>query len=99
MNLLNPSVGIVVLSWNDWKNTSELLESIFKSDYVNYDVIVVDNNSDIEHFEKLLNWCKKKKIKVNRINFKPKTAHKKKVGKNLYIYRNTKIANIRFAKI
>ena len=98
MNLLNPSVGIVVLSWNDWKNTSELLESIFKSDYVNYDVIVVDNNSDIEHFEKLLNWCKKKKIKVNRINFKPKTAHKKKVGKNLYIYRNTKIANIRFAK-
>ena len=33
MNLKNPSVGIVVLSWNDWKNTSKLLESIFKSDY------------------------------------------------------------------
>ena len=45
MNLLNPSVGIVVLSWNDWKNTSELLESIFKSDYNNYDIILVDNNS------------------------------------------------------
>ena len=53
MNLLNPSVGIVVLSWNDWKNTSELLESIFKSDYVNYDVIVVDNNSDIEQLSAL----------------------------------------------
>ena len=98
MNLPNPSVGIVVLSWNDWKNTSELLESIFKSDYNNYDIILVDNNSDIFHFDKLLNWCDKKKIKVNRINFKPKTTHKKKIGKNLYVYRNTKIANIRFAK-
>ena len=98
MKSTNPSVGIVVLSWNDWKNTSELLESIFKSDYINYDVIVVDNNSDAEHFEKILNWCEKKKIKVNRINFKPKTLHKKKVAKNLYIYRNTKIANIPFAR-
>ena len=98
MNIKNPSVGIVVLSWNDWKNTCELLESIFKSDYNNYDIILVDNNSDIFHFDKLLNWCDKKKIKVNRINFKPKTTHKKKIGKNLYVYRNTKIANIRFAK-
>lgn len=31
MNIKNPSVGIVVLSWNDWKNTSKLLESIFVS--------------------------------------------------------------------
>ena len=30
MNLPNPSVGIVVLTWNDWKNTIELLE-IFKT--------------------------------------------------------------------
>ena len=74
MNSTNPSVGIVVLSWNDWKNTSALLDSIFKSNYIKYDVIVVDNNSDSEHFEKLLNWCEKKKIKVNRINFKPKTT-------------------------
>ena len=63
MNIKNPSVGIVVLSWNDWKNTSELLESIFKSDYNNYDIILVDNNSDIFHFDKLLNWCDKKKNK------------------------------------
>ena len=98
MNLKNPSVGIVILSCNDWKNTTKLLETIFKSDYNNFDVIVVDNNSEVEHFEKLLNWCNRKKIKINRINFNPKTAHKKKIGKNFYIYRNTKIANIPFAK-
>ena len=84
MNLKNPSVGIVVLSWNDWKNTSDLLESIFKSDYNNYDIIVVDNNSNNENFEGLINWCKIKKIKINRINFKPKSPEKKKSKKNLH---------------
>tara|TARA_B100000780_G_scaffold102603_1_gene71763 strand:- start:1403 stop:2404 length:1002 start_codon:yes stop_codon:yes gene_type:complete len=98
MNLKNPSVGIVVLSWNDWKNTSELLESIFKSDYNNYDIIVVDNNSNSENFETLLNWCVKKKIKINRINFKPKSPHKKKSGKNLYLYRITEVADLPFAR-
>tara|TARA_B110000444_G_C18770327_1_gene562148 strand:- start:121 stop:1122 length:1002 start_codon:yes stop_codon:yes gene_type:complete len=98
MNLKNPSVGIVVLSWNDWKNTSDLLESIFKSDYNNYDIIVVDNNSNNENFEGLINWCKIKKIKINRINFKPKSPEKKKSKKNLYIYRITEIADIPFAK-
>ena len=98
MNSINPSVGIVVLSWNDWKNTSELLESIFKSDYNNYDIIVVDNNSNSENFETLLNWCVKKKIKINRINFKPKSPHKKKSGKNLYLYRITEVADLPFAR-
>ena len=98
MNLKNPSVGIVVLSWNDWKNTSKLLESIFKSNYNNYDIIVVDNNSNNENFEGLINWCKSKKIKINRINFKPKSRDNKKSRKNLYIYRITEIADIPFAK-
>jgi len=98
MNFKNPSVGIVVLSWNDWKNTSKLLESIFKSNYNNYDIIVVDNNSNNENFEGLINWCKSKKIKINRINFKPKSRDNKKSRKNLYIYRITEIADIPFAK-
>ena len=98
MNLKNPSVGIVVLSWNDWKNTSKLLESIFKSNYNNYDIIVVDNNSNNENFEGLINWCNSKKIKINRINFKPKSRDNKKSRKNLYIYRITEIADIPFAK-
>ena len=75
----NPSVAVAIISWNDWKNTTELLESVFKSDYNNYDIIVVDNNSDKYHFEQLLNWCKKKKI--HTINLHNKTT-KKKGSKN-----------------
>ena len=31
--------AIVTLNWNDWKNTIDCLESIFQSDYQNFDVV------------------------------------------------------------
>lgn len=38
-------VSIIILNWNDWKNTIECLESIYQIDYNNYNVIIVDNGS------------------------------------------------------
>jgi GT2 family glycosyltransferase len=98
MKIESPSVAVVILSWNDWKNTAECLESIFQSDYKNYDIIVVDNNSNNIHFEKLLDWCKFKKIRFFPINFGNKILIKKKAKKNLYIYKITQVAKIPFAK-
>jgi len=95
MKVKYPSVAVAILSWNDWKNTTKLLESVFKSDYNNYDVIIIDNNSDNYHFEQLLNWCKKKKIHPINLHNKSK---KKKNSKNLYIYRILEVANVPFAK-
>ena len=40
------SVAILVLTWNDWKNTVACLESIFKTNYNNFDVFLIDNNSN-----------------------------------------------------
>jgi len=40
-----PNVVIVILNWNGWEYTIECLESIFRIDYPNYQVIVVDNGS------------------------------------------------------
>ena len=40
-----PKVAIIILNWNGWKDTIECLESIFRIDYPNYQVIVVDNGS------------------------------------------------------
>lgn len=97
MNIKSPSVAVVILSWNDSKNTIECLESVFKSDYLNYDVILVDNNSDYIHFNKVLDWCRKKGVNINAINFKYKISKKKDKNK-LYIYRIKEIANIKFAK-
>jgi hypothetical protein len=53
-----PKVGVIILSWNDWQDTIECLESLQKIDYPNYEMIVVDNGSTDGLVEKLKRWAK-----------------------------------------
>ena len=53
-------IGIVVLTWNDSKNTIECLNSIMKSDYNKYDIILVNNNSKKDHILQIKKWGSKK---------------------------------------
>jgi hypothetical protein len=46
-----PKVSIVIVNWNGVRDTIECLESLKKIDYLNYNVIVVDNASDGEDAE------------------------------------------------
>ncbi|EKQ52941.1 MAG: putative glycosyltransferase [Methanobacterium sp. Maddingley MBC34] len=52
-----PHVSVIILNWNGWKDTVECLESLYQIDYPNYDVILVDNNSEDESLEKIRNYC------------------------------------------
>jgi glycosyltransferase involved in cell wall biosynthesis len=56
-------VAIIILNWNGWKDTIECLESVFRIDYPNYQVIVVDNGSTDDSVEKI-KVCTEGKIKV-----------------------------------
>jgi len=47
-----PKVAINILNWNGWKDTIECLGSVFRIDYPNYQVIVVDNCSTDGSVEK-----------------------------------------------
>lgn len=51
-------VYIIILNYNGWQDTIECLESVFKIDYDNYQVIVVDNNSPNKSMEKIVSWAK-----------------------------------------
>ncbi|WP_008318842.1 glycosyltransferase family 2 protein [Leptolyngbya sp. PCC 6406] len=42
----SPSIGVVILNWNGLSDTLNCLESVYKSNYENYHIIVVDNNSN-----------------------------------------------------
>jgi hypothetical protein len=42
---MKPRVAIVVLNWNNWRDTAECLASLQHLDYPNYEVVVVDNGS------------------------------------------------------
>lgn len=48
-----PSVAIIILNWNGWKDTIECLESLYQINYPNYEVIVVDNGSDDESVQEI----------------------------------------------
>ena len=53
---MNPKVSIIILNWNGWKDTIECLESVFRIDYPNYQVIVLDNASTDGSVERIKAW-------------------------------------------
>lgn len=54
---MQPKVSIVLLNWNGWRDTIECLESVFHSDYENWQVIVCDNGSTDNSVEHILDWA------------------------------------------
>lgn len=52
-----PRVAAVILNYNGWQDTILSLESALESDYANFQIIVIDNGSKNDSFEKLLQWA------------------------------------------
>jgi GT2 family glycosyltransferase len=50
-------VYVIVLNWNGWLDTIECLESVLRSDYPDFRVIVCDNGSTDGSFDRLNDWC------------------------------------------
>ena len=55
---MNKKVYIVILNYNGWQDTIECLESVLKSDYSNYQIVVVDNDSPNNSMDYLIKWAK-----------------------------------------
>lgn len=55
---MDPSVFIIILNWNNYQDTLECLESLYQIDYTNYCVIVVDNASENDSIQKILQYAK-----------------------------------------
>lgn len=50
---MQPNVSIIVLNWNNWKDTIECLESLYRIKYENFNVILIDNGSDDDSVSKI----------------------------------------------
>ncbi len=87
---MNKKIAIVTLTWNDWKNTIECLESIFNSSYNFFDVILIDNNSEKFHLDKIFSWSKNKiNLEDEEFTFDPnKNLEIINISKS-YIIKNT----------
>ena len=54
--ILEPHVSIIILNWNGWQDTIECLESTLRLDYVNFNIILIDNNSENDSVDKISGW-------------------------------------------
>ena len=69
---MNLKVSIIILNWNGWEDTIECLESIYQNGYHNYDLVVVDNNSNDESINKIREYCNGKiKIESSFFSYNP----------------------------
>lgn len=63
-------VSIIILNWNGWKDTVECLESLYQINYPNFDLILVDNNSEDNSIEKIRKYCEGNlKLKSDFLNY------------------------------
>ena len=58
--MISPNVTIIILNWNGWEDTIECLESLYQINYSNFDVIVLDNNSRDESWDKIKDYAQGK---------------------------------------
>jgi GT2 family glycosyltransferase len=52
-----PNVSIIILNWNGWENTIKCLKSLYQIEYDNFNVIIVDNNSEDDSIKKIKSYC------------------------------------------
>jgi GT2 family glycosyltransferase len=81
---MDPKVSIIILNWNGWKDTIECLESLYQINYQNYNIILVDNNSENDSIQMIREYCK------GNIPVKSKFFKYKKTNKPLEIIEHTK---------
>jgi len=53
---MKSSVDIIVLNHNTWRHTIECLESVMRSDYPSFRVIISDNHSTDDSLERIRSW-------------------------------------------
>ncbi len=65
---MKPKVYVIVLNWNNWQDTIECLESIFRLEYDNFQVLAVDNGSTDGSEEKIQEWAEGESVSIVRYN-------------------------------
>lgn len=53
----NPKVTILLLNYNGWKDTIKCLESVYKTTYLHWEIIIIDNGSEDDSVLKIKEWA------------------------------------------
>ena len=65
-------MAIIILNWNGWQDTLECLESVQHINYMDYEVILVDNCSTNDSVKIFQSWCDGKvPVNTKMVKFSP----------------------------
>lgn len=53
---------VIILNYNGWQDTLECIDSVLKSDYPSFEIVVCDNASNNESVSKINSWIKEKNV-------------------------------------
>ena len=76
-----PKVLISVLNWNNFISTSRTINSIKQLSYVDYELIIIDNNSTDHSINKIHEYYPEFKVLKNTSNLGYAGGHKKRAPK------------------
>lgn len=62
-------VFVILLNWNNWSDTQECLESLEKVGYLNFEVVIVDNNSSEDERGKIRHYGSKAIFNSENLGF------------------------------
>lgn len=62
-----PRVYIIILNYKNWLDTIDCLETVFRSLYDNFTVIIIDNHSQNNSIEHLVDWANDDSVFNNRV--------------------------------
>ena len=88
--MISPNVTIIILNWNGWEDTIECLESLYQINYSNFDVIVLDNNSRDESWDKIKDYAQGKLEVKPELIFIPSNKSIEVVGSSKSEYEKIK---------
>jgi len=54
---ISSKVYIILVNWKGWADTLECLESVFRLEHANYEVVVCDNDSGDGSVQRILDWA------------------------------------------
>lgn len=70
--MITNKIYIILINYNNWKDTIECLESVLRNSYQNYQVIVIDNNSSNDSIDKIKGWAEGiLQLNANQVNSIP----------------------------
>jgi GT2 family glycosyltransferase len=60
-----PLVSVILLNWNGWRDTIDCLESLFRQDYPNWNVVVCDNASTDDSVDRIREWAGARPVTIH----------------------------------